>query len=94
VSDWLNQPEPPTAHASLAVRAYTPRKYAVVPCSDLVHEVPSQCMISDPPVSRPTAQTSLAELPDTPYRRLEIAGYGDVYGGGLQTVPEPQLVLR
>ncbi len=65
----LNQLVPPTAHASVRESVATPMKQPSELENDWVQAVPFQCTISDESGWRPAAQTLLASVAATLYRR-------------------------
>jgi len=92
VCDGFHHEVPPTAQASLAETADTPRKYPTGWSYDTAQLLPFQCMISDEVGVRPTAQTSRAEVPATPYKRSATHRYESEEGqcgGGPLPLPEP-----
>src|SRR5580704_15444341 len=71
------QSVPPTDQALPAEVAATPSRKPESLRDELDQAVPFQCMISAPPGSRPTAQTSLADVAAVPYSRPLTAGTDD-----------------
>src|SRR2546429_256726 len=73
----------PTAYASVGDRASTAASTFDAPDTGLglgtmVHALPSQCSTSVVPELPPTAQTSEAEVPPTPWRKASPGGAGEV----------------